>query len=372
MNAPLPEDEATRLATLRRLAILDTPSEAVFDALATLAARICGTPIALLAFIDAERDWFKARTGFPLTELPRDISLCAYTILGKETFVVPDALADPRFRENPLVTGDPHLRFYAGAPIRLGAGSAIGTLCVADTKPHALTEEQGVALQDLAALATAQLESRLSRPERELLVETTRLNEELAALASITDRALSTLDLEALMKVLLERLVHVMKADAGAILLDEGGRLVVRAMEGFSGGIAGLPPIPFGEGIGGRVAATGAPVYVADVRTDPRAIGRFLKDQGVVSMLGVPLKTKHQLVGVLHVDWRAPHAESASDIHLLETAAERCATAIVNARLFEALRAKHSQAELLLEREKEARLLAERAERQIVNILERV
>ncbi|MEO7921497.1 MAG: PAS domain-containing protein [Thermoanaerobaculia bacterium] len=184
----------------------------------------------------------------------------------------------------------------------------------------------------------------------ELLEQATRLNEELAALVSITDGAISTLDLEELMKVLLARLIQVMKADAGAILLEEAGGLVVRATQGFSADVSGLPPIPLGEGMGGRILSTGEPLYIADARTDPRIMGTFLRDQGIVSMLGVPLRTRELLVGILHVDWRHPHAGNASDVHLLEIAAERCATAIVKARLFAELRSAHSSAERVKER----------------------
>lgn len=211
--------------------------------------------------------------------------------------------------------------------------------------------------QRIAALAAAQLESRLSRVELEVLAETTRLNEELAALVSVTDCAISTLDLQTLLEVLVERLVKVMKADAGAILLEEHGQLVVRAMRGFGGGAGELPPIPMGDGFGGRIAASRRPLYIADARSDQRVLGDFLRERGVVSMLGVPLQTRVLFVGVLHVDWCEPHAESASDVHLLQIAAERCATAIVNARLFGQLRVAHTD----VERVKDRLMLALRA-----------
>lgn len=213
---------------------------------------------------------------------------------------------------------------------------------------------------------------RPPRPERELLTEATRLNEELSALVAVTDSALSTLDLGELITVLLDRLLRVMRADAGAILLEERGRLVVRAMAGLRAPDGDPPSLPAGAGVGGRIFETGQPLYVGDVRHDPRVLGPFLGDQGIASMLGVPLRTRDRLVGVLHVDWRQPHAESASDLRLLETAAERCAAAIVNAQLFAELRAANASAERLLAREQEARSVAERTEQLIVSILERV
>jgi two-component system, NarL family, sensor histidine kinase UhpB len=188
------------------------------------------------------------------------------------------------------------------------------------------------------------------RAERELLEEANRLNQELSALVAITDDAISTLDLEELLKVLMKRLMHVMKADAGAILLEEGGGLVVRATTGFHADVWKRPALPIGEGFGGRIFVTGEPMYIADAQNDPRIHGTFLREQGIVSMLGVPLRTRELLVGVLHVDWCQPHAESASDVRLLATAAERCATAIVKARLFAELRAAHVGAERVSER----------------------
>jgi signal transduction histidine kinase len=114
-------------------------------------------------------------------------------------------------------------------------------------------------------------------------------------------------------------------------------------MAGY-GARAGDPPsLPAGAGVGGTIFETGQPLYVGDVRNDPRVLGPFLRDEGIASMLGVPLRSRGRLVGVLHVDWRQPHAGSASDLHLLETAAERCAAAIVNARLFAELRSTNEQ-----------------------------
>lgn len=180
--------------------------------------------------------------------------------------------------------------------------------------------------------------------------DSTRLNEELTALLEVTDSALSTLDLDTLLAVLLERLVRVMRADAGAILLVDGQELAVRAIAGFGEVKSSLPRIPAGQGFGGRILATGQPLHIEDARKDPRILGTFLGDHGISSMLGVPLRTKDRLVGVLHVDWRDPHRENATDLRLLETAAERCATAIVNAQLFEELRSAKASGERVRDR----------------------
>jgi PAS domain S-box-containing protein len=162
MKARLPKDESSRLDALRRYAILDTLPEQEFDDLTRLAALICGTPVALVSFVDAKRQWFKSKIGIEASETSREISLCAHAILKAEVLVIPDALADERFRSNPLVTGDPKIRFYAGAPLITQDGHALGTICVADRTPRDLSQPQREALAALARLAVAELELRRS------------------------------------------------------------------------------------------------------------------------------------------------------------------------------------------------------------------
>jgi anti-sigma regulatory factor (Ser/Thr protein kinase) len=163
MNAPerpSTSSEAERLAALRRYRILDTDPERAFDDLALLASQICGTPIALITLVDAERQWFKARVGVSVQETSRSVSFCAHAIRQHGLFVVPDAQRDDAFRDNPMVTGDPHIRFYAGAPLVTHDGQALGTLCVIDRVPRTLTREQSEALVALKRQAEAQIELR--------------------------------------------------------------------------------------------------------------------------------------------------------------------------------------------------------------------
>ena len=162
MKPPLPKNEAERLQALQQYAILDTFPEQEFDDLARLAALICGTPIALVSFVDAKRQWFKARIGLDVSETSRDVSFCGHAILQPDLLVIPDALEDERFRSNPLVTGEPHIRFYAGAPLVTQDGLALGTICVADKVPHDLGEPQREALKSLSRLAVAELQLRRS------------------------------------------------------------------------------------------------------------------------------------------------------------------------------------------------------------------
>jgi anti-sigma regulatory factor (Ser/Thr protein kinase) len=159
--------ETERLAALRRYRILDTEPERGFDDLALLASHICGTPIALITLVDEERQWFKARVGVSIAETSRAISFCTHAIQHRELFVVPDAEQDDRFRNNPQVTGDARIRFYAGAPLVTPDGHALGTLCVVDRTPRTLSAEQIQALDALRRQVEAQLELRLNLIELE-------------------------------------------------------------------------------------------------------------------------------------------------------------------------------------------------------------
>lgn len=134
--APLPHNEKQRLAALRRLLILDTPPEDRFDRIAAFAAKEFGVPMALVSLVDRDRQWFKSNFGLEARETPRDISFCGHAVALSAPLVVPDALEDPRFADNPLVTGHPYVRFYAGAGLRLPYGEVVGTLCVMDRRPR--------------------------------------------------------------------------------------------------------------------------------------------------------------------------------------------------------------------------------------------
>jgi PAS domain S-box-containing protein len=147
---PVPEDEDQRVAALKSYDILDTAEESIYDAITRAAAEACATPMASLTFIDTDRQWFKARVGIAARESSLDISFCAQAIHQSELFVVQDATADDRFRHFANVAGDPHLRFYAGMPLVDDGGHALGTLCVVDTIPRSLTEQQAETLRLLA------------------------------------------------------------------------------------------------------------------------------------------------------------------------------------------------------------------------------
>jgi len=160
--APLPPAEERRLSALYEYELLDTPPEDLFDALTDLAAKLCDVPISLITLIDRDRQWFKSAHGIELRETPRDASFCAHAILDDAIMVVDDAAADPRFAGNPLVRGEPGIRFYAGVPLRAPDGSALGTLCVMDTRARVLTDAQRTALSAIVTVVAEQFEARRS------------------------------------------------------------------------------------------------------------------------------------------------------------------------------------------------------------------
>ena len=158
MKAPdIPDNEASRLSTLQSLDVLDTAPEERFDRVTRMAKRLFQVPIALVSIVDQNRQWFKSCIGLDVSETPRDISFCGHTILGDNTFYIEDATKDERFADNPLVAGPPHIRFYAGHPLRAPSGEKMGTLCIIDSKPKKLSNDDLLALEDLAAIVDQEL-----------------------------------------------------------------------------------------------------------------------------------------------------------------------------------------------------------------------
>ncbi|WP_372876990.1 response regulator [Pseudomonas sp.] len=159
---PLPFDEAARLTELQQYQLLDTPAEEAFDDLSLLAAQLCDAPIALVSLLDEQRQWFKSKVGLAASETPREQAFCAHAILAQQLFEIPDALEDPRFANNPLVTGAPHIRFYAGIPLTTRRGHNLGTLCVIDRQPRQLTTAQRDGLRRLGRQVVRLCELRLN------------------------------------------------------------------------------------------------------------------------------------------------------------------------------------------------------------------
>ncbi len=163
-KAALPQNEEDRLKAVYRLGLLDTPAEERFDRHTRIAAAAFDAPIALVTLIDRDRQWYKSHLGFDFSETPRDIGFCSHAILEDAPFVVTDALRDDRFAENPVVIGDPRVRFYAGIPLRTSDGSRVGALCIVDHKPRSLSPTQLKMLQDIARLVEEELEQQSASP----------------------------------------------------------------------------------------------------------------------------------------------------------------------------------------------------------------
>ncbi len=172
-SAPLPANESERLAALERYGILDTETEELFDSIAKIAATICDAPVALITLVDEKRQWFKAAVGLGIPETSRDVAFCAHAILEpNKLLIVPDSTKDERFHDNPLVTGEPKVRFYAGAPIVTSDQHALGSLCVIDYQPRKLSHRQQDALRKLSIQVCANLDLRIQAKRLQQLNET--------------------------------------------------------------------------------------------------------------------------------------------------------------------------------------------------------
>jgi diguanylate cyclase (GGDEF)-like protein len=176
VTVPIPVDDQARVEALREYGILDTEAEESFDRITRLVARVLDVPIALVSLVDLERQWFKSRVGLDATQTSRDVAFCSHAIMSDEVFVVANTLADERFRDNPLVTGPPNMRAYAGAPLLTARGFRLGTLCAIDRRPREFTPSQLDSLRDLAGMVVDELELRRAARDRKLFERITNLS----------------------------------------------------------------------------------------------------------------------------------------------------------------------------------------------------
>ena len=294
--APLHPDEEKRLAALRRLDVLDTDPEPAFDRVTRISQRLFDAPISLVSLVDRDRQWFKSRRGLAVTETPRDASFCAHAILGDGVMVVPDAAADPRFVDNPLVVGDPDIRFYAGAPLRNPDGLPVGTLCVIDTKPRDWSPEDSAALADLATVVEHELVHRRTVGEHRALL----------ALTAVT--ALSESDQDDLLHRALAIGCDHLGLPMGIVSQVIGERYEVLAQVSPANTLADGQVFDLGMTYCQMALDAGDVVAIAHMGMSNRASDSCYQETGTEAYIGVPLVVDGETFGTLSFSSRAPHS----------------------------------------------------------------
>jgi len=237
LKAAVPSNEEARLQAVKDSEILNTASERSYDQLTELAATICDAPIAILSLIDSDRQWFKSKLGLTFNETSRDVAFCAHTILGRDLLIVQDAQCDERFADNPLVTSDPHIRFYAGAPLITPEGHALGTLCVLDYVPRQLSEHQRDALQMLSSQAVTQIELRKAK---------TNLQNAESKAHSAMEALRASEELKSRLIACSRDCIKVLDLEGGLIFMNEGGMQELEICD--LGPMLGKPWIEFWDG----------------------------------------------------------------------------------------------------------------------------
>ena len=326
--------DAGRLAALASCDILDTLPEEGFDDVVLLARQLCDAPVALVSLVAADRQWFKARSGFPLCETDLDSSVCAHALAEPDLLVISDLTRDPRTSANPLVVGDPFIRFYAGAPLRTAAGDVLGTLCVIDTvsRPERLTEAQGDGLRRLARQVVNLLELRRAVAQREVALsrQEVLVQQHRALLDAQQAVGGAGGDLEVVFAALVTGAMKAIpQAEGGVVELIDGDDLVYHSPQGSIGDHAGLR-VPLHGTMAGRSALSGRPLRVADVQTEKGASQDLLARLGVRSCLLVPLARLGAVVGVLRLQSGRPGTFSDEDLQVARLFAGEALTGLAD------------------------------------------
>lgn len=325
MNLQLQPSQVTdpeRLAALAGYGILDTPAEPGFDGIVHLACRLCDVPVALVSLVAEDRQWFKARVGFPPCETDLNSSVCAHALAQPDNLlVIPDLTADPRTMANPLVTGEPFIRFYAGAPLRTSGGMVLGSLCVIDKvpRPDGLTEAQSTDLRILADQVMGQLELRRAVNARDDLRATE--GQAFRAREALRDAQMAIVaagdDLDAVLSAVVAGAMQaVPAADGGVIELLDGEHLEYRAVRGTLTAQQGLR-VPLARSSAGHCATTRSPYLIIDASTDPFVNRELVGRLQLGSAVFAPILRGPDVLGVLKLQSRHPVAFDASDLELI-------------------------------------------------------
>ncbi|MEM7530624.1 MAG: GAF domain-containing protein [Chloroflexota bacterium] len=306
---PSPENELKRLLAIQNLKILDTPPEQRFDRITRLATQLFDAPIALLTLIDAERQWFKSCQGVPMTETPRAISFCQHTIEQDEVFVIPDMHLDARFANNPVVTGEPHVVFYAGYPVATLDGTKVGSLCILDYQPRTFSKEQQESLKDLAIMAQKELQGWEIESLHETASELTtyirqqrHINRFMTAISKVL-RKETVQSLPQMLHGCVQAMVdHLDAAFARIWTLNEPLQLLeLQASAGMYTHLDGAHSrIPVGQFKIGMIAKEQQPHLTNDVQRDARVGDKaWAKREGMVAFAGYPLIVGDRVFGVM-------------------------------------------------------------------------
>lgn len=311
LQAPIPENDDERLEALRRLDILDTPEEERFDRITRLASRILGVPIVAVSLVDEDRQWFKSIQGLDAKETGRDVSFCGHAIVsGEEVFTVNDASRDDRFRDNPLVTENPNIRFYAGRPITNEEGQKLGTLCVIDTQPRELTETESEALKDLADIAEGEIRAmEAGRLQREIKDrehaqrESAAQAERIRALYAV---ASSTLDWRDQLRETLALGCEVLETDIGIVSNIVGDRYEVVAVSPPDGGIETGAEFELADTYCNETLKADAPISVDSATESEYATHPCYVKFGLESYIGTPIVVDGKRFGTLNFSSPSP------------------------------------------------------------------
>ena len=318
ISFPAEVADPRRLDALRDYDILDTPPEKGFDDIVELARMTCDAPVALVSLVAGDRQWFKARSGFAPCETSLDKSVCAHVLGSPDVLVIPDLTLDPRTRNNPLVTGEPYLRFYAGAPLQAAGGKRIGSLCVIDLapRPEGLTDRQAVALRALAGQVMSQMDLRRSASERERILsgQASLIAQQNALIATQTAVTRAAGRRDAILDALVAGAMDAIpEADGGGIELREGDELVYRSGRGSLAEHIGRR-LPLQGSLSGHCLTTGKPVLCPDVLLDPRVNRDAIATIGMRSAIYVPVYRGDTAIGVLKLQSGRPDAFSGRDL----------------------------------------------------------
>jgi signal transduction histidine kinase len=352
-NAPF-RDEAARLRELYQYHVLDTPPDSRLDELTLLAAEVCQAPVALISFVDRDRQWFKSKIGLSISETPRYISFCTHAIQQSEVFVVPDALKDQRFCNNPVVTADPKIRFYAGAPLINPSGFALGTLCVVDYVPRKLSQQQLKALETLSHQVIAQLE--LGRETAEFQQVTTKfqqlqqqfaerevLSQQESILFNLANQIRHSLDLDTILQTSVNEIRNLLQVDRCFFVwsLPHGGKFDLTVTHE-----AKLPELPSLIGELPSEQNSFLTNTISDLKilqindveaTDDLSVTtqNLLLNLGIRSTLLIPLKTYSGQLGAIICSQKNNARDwTANEVKLLRAVTDQLAIALDQAELF--------------------------------------